>query len=252
MLVTEKPIGRYITYTYQQSNKPQLAVNQKVDDLIDLVKTRIKEKAIEEVAVELRERIFTLKFGLMKSVAAHESGISAYIAGINQKIDKDMQSVSHRNLAAAISLFLDEKIFTQNKNKFNTNNLESILKNTKDNTLDYKMLEWFALHPAPKIQSLKKWVDSSLDVEFGLIVADLILRQLIDFPQDSIESLIQFLKTSLTKYGAYSMFTDFWQPDETDDSPLVNRMKILCATIELDHKIYHKTTKKELQELLSI
>ncbi len=153
------------------------------------------------------------------------------------------------NLAAAISLFFDEKIFTDSK--FNTDNLEFILKNTKGNPPDYTMLEWLALHPAPKIQSLKKWIDSSLDLEFGVIVADLILRKHIDFSQERIESLIQFLKTSLTKYGAYSMFTDFWQPDEADDSPLVNRMKILYATIELDHKIYHKTTSQELQELLN-
>ena len=253
MLVTEKPIGRYITYTYnQQRDKSQFTVNQKVDDLIDLIKVRIADRTIEEISAEFREKIFALKFGVMKSVAAHESGISAYISSINQKIGRDMQSVPHRNLAAAISLFLDEKIFAGSKGKFNMDNLGLILKNANDNAPHYSMLEWLALHPAPKIQSLKKWVDSSLDLEFGLIVADLILSKHIDFPQNRIDSLIQFLKTSTTKYGAYSMFTDFWQPDETDDSPLVNRMKILCATIEMDHKIYHETTTTELQELLNI
>ncbi len=98
MLVAEQPIGRYITYTYQQTDKSQLAVNQKVDDLIDLIKIRIEGKAIEEVAAEFREKIFTLKFGFMKSAATHESGVSAYINSIDQKIDQDMQSVSHRNL----------------------------------------------------------------------------------------------------------------------------------------------------------
>lgn len=252
MLVTEKPIGRYITYTYnQQENKSQSPVNQKVDDLIDLIKIRVQDREVEEVAVEFREKIFALKFGLMKSIAAHESGISAYISRINQKIDQDMKSVPHPELAAAISLFLDEKIFAD-KGKFNMDRLGAILKNSNGNTLDYNMLEWFALHPAPKIQSLKKWVDSLLDLEFGLIVSDLILSRHINFSKNRVKSLIQFLKTSITKYGAYSMFTDFWHPDETDDSPLINRMEILCATIELDHKIYHKTTVKELKELLNV
>lgn len=252
MLVTEKPIGRYIAYTYnQQIHKLQSIDNQKIGDLIDLIKVGVQRRSIEDIAVEFREKIFRLKFGLMKSVAAHQSGISVYLNNINQKIDHDIQSVPHRNLATAVSLFLDEKIFSTNNSKFNTDNLEIFLKNANGNTPDYRMLEWFTFHPAPKIQSLKAWIDSSLDLELGLIVADLILSKHIDFSENRIELLIQFLNSSLTKYGGYSMFTDFWQPDETDDSPLVNRMKILCATIEMDYKIYHKTTSKELQELLN-
>jgi len=78
------------------------------------------------------------------------------------------------------------------------------------------------------------------------------LTRQINFSEKRIKSdLIKFLFTTMIRYGAYSIFTGFWNPDENDDSPITNKMKIFSATIELDNKIFYKTNRDGLFNLIN-
>ena len=127
----------------------------------------------------------------------------------------------------------------------------------EDFATEYQTLKELSRHPSPQIRSLKNWVDASLQLELGIILADLILTEQIQFPKARIESeLIAFLEDTIMQFGAYSIYTGYWKPNSDDVSNSTNSMQILWAKIELenddlesDEPVY-QTTKKGLYNLL--
>src|SRR5690606_10964202 len=110
---------------------------------------------------------------------------------------------------------------------------------------EYDTFKLLSFHPSPQIKFLKNWIDSSLQLEVGLILAQLILTSQVQLSKKRIKSeLIEFLLSAITKFGAYSIFTGFWTPDSNDTSNLTNKMKIFSATLELDNNIYYRTSKE--------
>ena len=121
----------------------------------------------------------------------------------------------------------------------------------EDFATEYQTLKELSRHPSPQIRSLKNWVDASLQLELGIILADLILTEQIQFPKARIESeLIAFLEDTIMQFGAYSIYTGYWKPDSKDVSNSTNSMQILWAKIEADNDGGHLMTKEELYDFL--
>lgn len=141
-----------------------------------------------------------------------------------------------------------EKITSPNIENF-SQHIKEIQHNEKP---EYQTLKALSRHPSPQIRSLKNWIDASLQLEVGIIVAGLILTEQIPFPQERIESeLIDFLEDTIMQFGAYSIYTGYWKPNSDDDSASTNSMQILWAKIEMDNgDPVYQTTKRGIYNLL--
>lgn len=253
MLAVNEPIGRFIALANLEKDiLLQKSIEQDIANLVDLITIRVKDKSIEEVANGLLESIFDLRFELIKWLAENKQGISNYLTIIDKHIAANLQLASFSKLAEAVSSVLltygniVSPIFESQPNLF-----ANIVTNIQENKPEYNSFKAFSHHPSPQVKYLKNWIDASLQLEVGLILADLILTKQIQFPKKRIKSeLIVFLFDSITRFGAYSIFTGFWTPDSDNMSNLANRMKILSATLELENNIGYKTSKDAFFEMI--
>lgn len=247
MIPINEPIGGFVALANLEKDIfSQKSIKQDIANLVDLITIRSKEKTIEEVANSLLENIFDLRFDLVKWLADNDKDLNSYFEALNKHISVNLQLASFSDLADTISrvLLAYEKIVSPMFENL-PNSFEEIAEDIQKKKPEYDSFKMLSLHPAPQIKYLKNWMDATLQLEVGIILADLILTNQIQFSEKRIKTeLIDFLFSTITKFGAYSIFTGFWAPDSKDVSNLTNRMKILSATIELDNKSFYKISKE--------
>ncbi len=254
MIVINEPIGRFVAFANLEKDLlHHKSIEHDISNLVDLISIRSKDKSIEVVANSLLENIFNLRFELIEWLANREKDQNDYFTAINNYISVNLQLSPYSNLAETISTVLlayENIVAPTFKNIPNTFN--EIRENIRKNRPEYDTFKLLSLHPSPQIKYLKKWIDASLQLEVGIILSDLILTNQTQFPKKRIKSeLITFLCDSITKFGAYSIFTGFWKPASDDISDLTNRMKILSATTELDNNLFYKTSQDGLFNLIN-
>ncbi|MEM8524273.1 MAG: hypothetical protein AAGG68_06505 [Bacteroidota bacterium] len=254
MVAINRSIGRFVALANLEKDIfSQRSIEQNVADLVDLITIRIKGKSVDEVANGLLENIFDLRFDVIEWLAHIDKDLNFYLDFLSKHISVNLQLAPFSNLAEAISsvLLVYQKIVSP---IFGTlpNSFKDILDEIQKSRPEYSTFKIFSLHPSPQIRYLKNWIDSSLQLEVGIILADLILTNQISISKKRIESeLIEFLYDTITRFGGYSIYTGFWSPDTEDVSNLTNRMKILSATLELDNKSFYKISKEGFFEMVN-
>jgi len=64
----------------------------------------------------------------------------------------------------------------------------------------------------------------------------MIFDEKINLDQKRIQQeLIPFLNKTIDRFGAYSIFTEFWKPDKDDHSAETYKMQILADTIRMNN-----------------
>lgn len=255
MLVGNEPIGRFIALANLDKNIiSQNSIEQEIENLVDLIIVRSKDKSIEEVANSLLSNVLDLRFEVFDWLGQNDKSTTDYFDSLNKHISVNLQMAPYSELGKTISsvLLTYEKITSSIIKSLPSNSFKEILKGGQKVKLKYDAISFLLLHPSPQVKYIKNWIDSSLQLEIGLILTDLILTNQIDFPKRRIKKeLIEFLNTTITRYGAYSIFTGYWSPDYSDLSSETNKMKILSATIELENKVFHKTSKEGLFKMIN-
>jgi len=254
MIVASEPVGRFIAFANLEKKLfSKKSIGQDIANLIDLIIIRSKNNSIEEVANGLLENIFDLRITLLEWLADNNKDLKFLLTNINEYISVNLQLAPFSSLADSISdvLINYQKIVSPIFNSL-PNSFKDILETVKNNKLSYDIFKILSLHPSPQVKYQKEWIDSSLKLELGLIIADLVLSNQIQFPRKRIElELIGFLNSAIIKFGAYSIFTGFWIPDTDDRSILTNNMKIFSATIELENKSFYKSSKDSFYQILN-
>lgn len=247
MLAINEPIGRYIALANLERNLFHKSIEEDVTDLVDLIRIRIKDKPVDQVADSLLESMFKLRLDLIQWLANNNKETSSYLNSLNEHTAVNLQLAPFSSLAEAISVVLlsYEKIilpiFESTPDSF-----KDIFEEIKNNKPNYDSFKMLSLHPSPRVKYLKNWIDASLQFDIGLIISDLVMTEQIKFPKKRISvELTEFLYNTITRFGAYSIFTGFWTPDPADTSNMVNRMKILCATIEMDNNLSYQVSSQE-------
>lgn len=247
MIAINESIGRLVALANLEKNIfSQKSIEQDIEDLVDLISIRIKEKSVDEVANGLLENIFDLRFEVLNWLASNDKDLNFYHDSLSKHISVNLQLAPYSDLAETMSSILlsYEKIVSPIFESL-SNSFEDILDEIKRKKPEYNTYKMFSLHPSPQIRYLKNWIDSSLQLEVGIILADLVLTNQIRLPKERIKiELLEFLYNTIIRFGAYSIFTGFWSPDAEDITDLTNRMKILSATLELDNKLFYKTSKE--------
>lgn len=252
MLALKEPIGGVVALANLENDYfAKQPIKQDAIELVDLIKIRIQEQPIEEVARGLLANIFSLRFEIIVWFADNDKDFNFFLDKLNEIIAENIQLARFSKLADTISsVLLAYSTIISSAMKEIPNGLEQIAGDIRANKPEYNTLSLLTQHPSPQMQYFKKWIDASLEFEVGLLVADLLLTEQIKLPQKRINELISFLKKTIIRFGAYSIFTEFWKPDVQDDSEWINSMKILAASLELEHKIGIKTTTDGFRRLI--
>ena len=144
-----------------------------------------------------------------------------------------------------------EKVALELFQSFNTS-FEELVNGLQDTRPSYSTFKHLANFPSPQLQYLQNWLDASLQFEMGIILADLILTGQMKFPKKRIEGeLLDFLISSITRFGGYAMFIGLWNPgEELFDDGLINRMKIFAGTLELENGLSVQISDQDILSLL--
>lgn len=252
MLAVEQPIGRFVVYANRDKNIfKKRFLKKEVANVVDLISTRIQSQTISEVASELHEEIFELRLSIINWLIQQNKETGDYLDCLTDYINTNLHLASCSDLANAVSssLILYEEIVTPviQSNDFS---LESLIKPFEPNQPEYHTLSLLESHPLPQIRNLKKWLDTSLQFEVGLILADLILTNQVNIDKDRVDNeLISYLTSIVEQFGAYSIFTGFWKPMDITRTR-INRIKILAAKLELEAGNSVKMSDEEFKELI--
>ena len=252
MLAVNESVGRFVALANLEKDiLSQQSIEQDVADLVDLITLRIKDNHISKVADGLLESIFKLRFDVLEWLVDNGKKTNDYFEFINERTAANLQLAPYSDLAKTVSYVLlnYEKITSPNIENF-SKHIKKIRNGEKP---EYQTLKELSRHPSPQIRSLKNWVDASLQLELGIILADLILTEQIQFPEARIEpELIAFLEDTIMQFGAYSIYTGYWKPDSKDVSNSTNSMQILWAKIQSDNgDPAYQTTIKGMYNLLN-
>lgn len=255
MITTSEPIGRFVALlNLEKDIITDKSVRRSIEDIVDLLKIRLTDKSIEEVSESLMKQVFELRFEIIEWLAHENKSIREYFELINEKIAYNLQAALFSELSSTVSdsLLAYEKIASPIFDKMGIDNFENFIEAIQDQKPNYETINMFTLHPSPRIKYLKNWIDSSLEFEVGLIISELVLIGQIKMSKARVKNeLIRFINKTTVRYGANSIFTGFWIPDEKDNTKLINNMRILAATFELDNNIYYKTSKDDLSKLIN-
>lgn len=207
-------------------NYPQRLVSETAD-LFDLINYRIANKSVEEVAESLVPKFF--KLSILSIEMTRDDNTS-------QNSGKSVPPYTYSNAQLESPLYktiqeveeVQEIILSQ----VNTDLDKIVLPDLK-----YKTLQIFSHFPDKRVNYIKLWIDESMKCTLGKIIAQLILFEQIQFEPSRIDDeLIPFLRKTVIRLGAYSIFTNFWHPrEDTEYNVLINSMEILASTIEMKY-----------------
>lgn len=203
-----------------------LTLSQQIQNLTDLIRFRLPQQLLEVVCASVMEELFTLRSKVLGHYREQEAVPRVRLASNADALIEKMDTIEHfyeKIGIAASELVMD---------------------------CDYATIRRLARHPAPPIRYLKYWVDASLKLEFGLIVAELSLTGQYSLSTTEQTDLSHFLQENLVEYGAYSMITGYWSPDDAETSVTVNRMELLAAKIEMENRLYFKSNSHHFYHLL--
>ncbi|WP_421798504.1 hypothetical protein [Haliscomenobacter sp.] len=216
--------------------KPKTPLELKVELVINLIKVRIKEMSIKDAAESLRLHVVDLRQSIMYFFDEEEVTAKQYSEGLNTYVDK-APLVRHKALKESTNevLIAHEKIFMAISKKIES---EIVVQNMGNSAFEL-------LNNYPQ-DAIQRWINSSIDIEFSLIAADLLMDGELSLSRFKITELIKFMEQNICIYGAFTIFFKLWETDyEKDQSRLTNNMRILASKYSFDYGKDITTYSKE-------
>ena len=221
---------------HDKSEYPSL--EKAFNKLIDLIKIRLQSQNIEAISNGLLEETFEIRLDIISWLAGNFDTIRSYIDTINSEISDINYQASHTELFHSLekTLYVTNKITLEAYKEKEINDFEEIKNNIQANRPTYKSFHF--LRTQPQTEYFVKWLDESLRLDIATITSILILTEEIQIDSKRIQQeLIPFLNKTIERYGAYSIFIQFWNPNENDDTPETYKMQILADTIRMNNGI---------------
>lgn len=234
----------------------QMAVVEKLNQIIDLIQFRVGKQLFAEIAESLKSNVFELRGELINFKFHHTTiGLKEIPHFTVEEISQKLQGFTFPLLRETIANILEAHLKITSPSIISIEKEEKRIgvKNLVKNQITYKELERFKSAIAsdiPKIKYWFDWVDESLKLDVGLIAADLILKEKIGVNQTLVSELNQFLKRTVSQFGAYAIANGIWQPDDEDRSQLVTNMRILSGALEVELGLTQPISAKGLKNMI--
>lgn len=252
MLILESPTANFISrFSLDKIGNNESPLQNNIEKLVDLIIARSEDRKIEEVANGLKEDIFNLRFDILEWLVSEGKDKNDYFKALDTHITVNLRLSHFSKLAQAVGnvLLLYRTVALQSFEGISLKEHSYSIRNEKPT---YSTLEMLSGHPNPRTKFIKNWVDSSVHLDIGLILADLILCDRIRLTQEKInQELIPFLDHTIIHFGAYSIFTGYFTPVDYNKNSDINRMYILATTLELNNSKFQKRNLQQIETILN-
>jgi hypothetical protein len=254
MIQAQAPIDSYIISVYKQPDKLKAdnALLEKVENLVDIIKSRIISKGIGYTCSSLRDELWDLRWEVVFQQKNLDKVFSAIKEETLTQISISAYNQDHLEIVKAECLSLYTKLLVpvhQNVSKQFTTLSSQDFVNAKNAYGSLKLL--YSTTPAAELERTLKWIESSLDFECGLIITRLIFSK--DLIVDSItkDEIAKHLKESVISMAFYFAIMGMWRPEDDDEDQYVRNVKILLADYELKHSNQPTFSLSEFQKLFA-
>jgi len=248
MFTQINPFQYGINHLLEHNNLKASSLETQMQNLIDLIKIRIKDNPIESVAPGLLVNVLEVRNEFIQWIYTNSS-FDDYLIKMNQVVALEVQKSPFSLLDKKKSEYL--LLFSEITTNL-LNNIDHEITDNIDVSLDYNTINKLKSFPSPDLKYLSELINASLEFDFALILSDLVMDKKVSLSKTRIkEELIPFLRAGVVKFAANSVQLGLWMPDEDDYSSLINRVMIVASTIELDKAKSTVMTKDELLEFIN-
>lgn len=254
MQTTQIPLNKAIAFIQQ---KPQAEgvpndIVSALNKFLDVLKYRVNHVELNLLAQDLLADLFYFRILAISWLAKNPN----FLLELNQmpvdEIIKAEQRINYLPLNKTLSdcLAVYYQITAAKFNQINTesNNFEPLPLHL---TYEGFQAGIMATHPQPEL--FLSWLESSLVMEMGFILIDLVNDGKIQPNKYLVKDLQSLVKNSTEKFGAYAILMNQWQPSKglSDNNQLIRNIEILSRALRFD---YQKPTQitgfQDLETLL--
>ena len=251
MVATKEHTGSLIVAAYHKSdllNFPSLEIQ--VEELIDLIKYRISQKDIKVVSSELRTKTYEVRRVIIDWFVKEGRTVEEFLSEIDSKFMMPTESALFNTFKNEITNALGayKTIYGGVADKTGLSDCSTFREQAIP---PYSAFELIGKYPSPYFQYFKKWIDESLNLDIVFALSYLILKREINIENPRIEKeIIPFLKKTITRFGAYSIFLGIWKPGENNSSQLFQNIQILASTLFMENGQYTQLKQSDFHHFL--
>ena len=212
---------------HKADDKPEAPLEKQVEQVLDLIKEKLPIFTIEQTAQGVRKQVLALRKNFIDLFAQNEVSAQQYSDEVQTYVSETKITRSNSVLAKEVVEVLSAK------DKI----LASIAEKAGFDQFGHLPLAALQEFKLPKFsnEAIRIWVEKSIDLEFSLITADLVLNGDFKMKRDKINELITFMDETISSYGAHTMILGLWTRDENDRSRLSWNMELLSRILKLDY-----------------
>lgn len=239
--------------TSKEKGVKSSAIRSRTEKLLQLISSYIQENTLAEVPESLLAELHIIRYELMDCYASNGTTLDDLYQETDEYILDKYKQGSHLDLSLTIAEVLSnqEQVTVAMFEKMETSSFEDMVNKSQENRVDYNTIKIISTIPSPQLKLFKGWTDASLKLEFGLIVADLVVGERVDFDKDRIENeLIPFLNDMVIKYGAYAYALEIWMPSMAEETQFEANARILSRILESEAGV--KGYEIEMEDLSRI
>lgn len=237
-LNVHSPIGKLIKLSYQESeilNDPLL--QEKLEKLIDLIKFRTVNIGFGQTSHSLQNDLFNIRIELLSHLLNQPEILKSLEDKILEEISaKYFLEGSNKQLGLVVSNALE--VYLEMFSRFS----DLIIENqhqTDFSKADIPSFDAFKfalqLQPTREFINYVRWLESSLNFDYLLIVADFFLDQEIQLNSRQVKELEESVHKTIVDFASYSAITGFWNFQEHKSLPyfeeIANRINSFQETV---------------------
>lgn len=234
MITTETPIGEVINFLYKNDSfYEEKPLFKEIRNLVDLIIIRSKKDGVAKTFKYLESDLFKLRLDILNESNLFQDIIGDLNNSIQERIKFQFKkTTNHKNLELAfvnsISIYgeissnlielLPEKSFNSFKHlpQLNYEDFTDLLRSL----------------PGKESKLILSYLNSSISLDYALIVSELIFDDKLRLKKSEIENLILILKNSIEEYAVFSYRFGFWSPSNEDESQWIRNIKIRISLFE--------------------
>jgi len=221
-------------------------LHERVQDFIQIIKNGIEKQDMETLFDKMLMQMYVLRGEILKNEHSGKTPTQNMVA----EPTVTYTTRQHTELREALpDLRKWQKEIASHLTAVLPDHPLRNITNPADAYPTYGSMELLSLLPNnPRVQYIKKLFDKSLELEFGIFISELVLDKQIEMTSErSDQELRRFTKKALLHFGAYAIFTEFWEPTEEQEmsSGYVNSMAILGSVTNSKHGLQGMRISKE-------